>query len=443
MTRSQSNLVEQIRQQYESEPYPNLPIERSPTEEKEISQLYFHNIVTSYYIRNQKVIDSKGKLILDAGCGSGYSALYFAEANPSAKIVGIDLSAESIKVARQRIEYHKFENVEFHAMSLEDLPSLGLKFDYINNDEVLYLLPDPLAGLNLMKSVLKPDGIIRTNLHSAFRRAPMFRAQKFCQEIGLMDDNPGDLEIEILLETMNALKSSVNLKKTAWSENCRQNPRVALMNHLLQGDKGYTIPEMFALLESANLEFICMLNQRQWDLMDLFQTPDDLPAFWAMSLPDLTEAEKLNLFELLNPVHRLLDFWCGHPHAAKTFTPVNEWNMEEWENARVYLHPQLRIDRTKDDLTSAMNQINSVNISQYLPIPGLSEIWIDSLTIAFLLPLWEGSQSAINLAKRWHQIQPVNLMTLEEISLESAFETVTKILTTMVEFGYVLVEREG
>jgi hypothetical protein len=60
-----------------------------------------------------------------------------------------------------------------------------------------------------------------------------------------------------------------------------------------------------------------------------------------------------------------------------------------------------------------------------------------------LLPLWEGSQSAIDLVKRWHQIRPVDLITLEEISLESAFETVTKILTTMVEFGYVLVEREG
>ncbi len=48
---------------------------------------------------------------------------------------------------------------------------LGLEFDYINADEVLYLLPDIVEGLKAMKAVLKPEGIIRTNLHSSFQRA--------------------------------------------------------------------------------------------------------------------------------------------------------------------------------------------------------------------------------------------------------------------------------
>lgn len=439
MTIQSSEVVEKIRQQYESEPYPNIPIDRSP--KQEINVLQFHNIVTSYYLRNQRVTSSEGKVILDAGCGSGYKALILAEANPGAKIVGVDLSPRSIEVARDRLKYHKFDNFEFHVMPLEELPSLGLEFDYINNDEVLYLLPDLVAGLKAMKSVLKPDGIIRTNLHSAYQRAGFFRAQKFCQTIGLMDGNPEDFEVEILKETMEALKNGVNLKQTTWGQNTRENPKVSLMNHLLQGDKGYTIPDTFSLLEAAGLEFIEMLNARQWDLKELFQTPDNLPAFWAMSLPGLAVEEKLTLYELLHPVHRLIDFWCGHPNQAKPSTPVAQWSLEDWQTARVYLHPQLKKDTVKKELVDAMNQINSVDISRYLPIPGLSDIWIDSSTIACLLPLWEESQSTIDLAQRWHKLRPVDPTTLQPIQSEEAWETVTQMLTTMVEFGYILVER--
>jgi SAM-dependent methyltransferase len=433
--------LDKVRQQYDFDPYPRTPIKDSPKEN--IQYLYFHNLVTSYYHRNQKVVQAHDKAILDAGCGSGYSTLILAEANPGAKIVGIDFSEKAVQVARQRLEYHKFDNVEFHVMPIDDLPSLGLEFDYINNDEVLYFFPDPLAGLKAMKSVLKADGIIRTNLHSYWQRTDFYRAQKFCKTIGLMDGNPEDLEIEILKDTMDALKPDVNLKQKTWSPEMKDDSQRILMNCLMQSDRGYTIPEMFALLENSDLEFIDMLRWRTWDLMNLFKEPNDLPAFWAMSLPDLGVEERLHLFELLHPVHRLLDFWCGHPGQKQRWFPVPEWKKQDWESARVYLHPQLKATKAKDSLLQGMNQINSVDISQYLPIPGLSEIWIDSLTIACLLPLWEGSQSAIDLVKRWHQIRPVDLMTLEEISLESAFETVTKILTTMVEFGYVLVEREG
>lgn len=433
-----SEVVEKIRQQYESEPYPNIPIDRSPKGETNV--LHFHNLVTPYYLRNQKVTHFEGKMILDAGCGSGYKALILAEANPGAKIVGVDLSQKSIEVARDRLKYHNFENFEFHIMPLEELPSLGLEFDYINNDEVLYLLPDLLAGLKAMKSVLKPDGIIRTNLHSAYQRASFFRAQKFCQTLGLLDGNPDELEVEILKDTMEALKNGVNLKQTTWSQNIIENPRVSLMNHLLQGDKGYTIPDMFSFLEEADLEFISMLNWRQWDLKELFQTPDNLPAFWAMSLPGLSVAEQLHLYELLHPVHRLLDFWCGHPNQAQPSTPIAEWEIEDWQNAQVYLHPQLQTDNVKKEMVEAMTQINSINISRYLPMPGVSDIWIDSSTIACLLPLWEESQSMIDMAQRWHQLRPIDPITLQPIQSEQAWETVTQMLTTMVEFGYLLVE---
>ena len=153
MNNQKSDIVEKIRQQFNSAPYPKIPLEKSPKDNYQL--LYIHNLITPYYLRNQTVIETEGKIILDAGCGTGYKSLILAEANPGAKIVGIDLSEEAVKLARHRLEYHGFENAEFHVLSIEDLPELGLEYDYINSDEVLYLLPDIKAGLKTLKSVLK------------------------------------------------------------------------------------------------------------------------------------------------------------------------------------------------------------------------------------------------------------------------------------------------
>jgi len=152
MENQELDTTEKIRQQYETSPYPRIPLEQSP--KNDYLSLYIHNLLTPYYLRNQKVIETEGKVILDAGCGSGYKALTLAEANPGAKIVGIDISEESVKLAKQRLLYHGFDNAEFYLMPIQDLPSLGLEFDYINCDEVLYLLPDIAVGLQAMKSVL-------------------------------------------------------------------------------------------------------------------------------------------------------------------------------------------------------------------------------------------------------------------------------------------------
>ncbi len=93
-----------------------------------------------------------------------------------------------------------------------------------------------------------------------------------------------------------------------------------------------------------------MVNWRHWELTDLFQAPDDLPTFLGMSLPELDIEEQLHLFELLQPVHRLLDFWCGHPSAAQPFLPVDEWSESDWQSSQVHLHPQLKTTQVKENL---------------------------------------------------------------------------------------------
>ena len=438
MDKQASELIEKIRQQFNSGPYPRNPLEQSP--KADANQLFIHSLVTPFYLRNQKVVDTDDKIILDAGCGSGYTSLILAEANPGAKIVGIDLSAESVKLARQRLQYHKFENVEFHVLDIEGLSHLGLEFDYINCDEVLYLFPEPSVGLCALKSVLKPSGIIRANLHSSLQRVQYYRAQEVFRMMGLMDKNPGEFEIAVIQEMMNALKDQVLLKANTWNSMSEKDEQWFMMNYLFQGDKGYTISEMFSALKTSNLEFISMVNWRQWELLELFKAPDDLPVFLALSLPNISVEEKLHLFELLHPIHRLLDFWCAHPNQAHALIPVTEWTPVDWQTVRVHLHPCLKTSQIKEDLMKCIDKQRSFNVSSYITISGVP-ITVESHMAACLLPLWEGAQTLTSLTERWLKIRPLHPATLEPVSEEAALNEVKELLSRLEVFLYVLLQR--
>jgi ubiquinone/menaquinone biosynthesis C-methylase UbiE len=441
MDKHPAELQEKIRQQFDFG-YSRIDIECSPKDET--IDLYFHNLVTPYYLRNKKPINTEGKVILDVGCGSGYKSLILAEANPGAKIVGIDISERSIELAHQRFKYHGFENGEFHLLSLYELPKLGIEFDYINCDELLYLFPEPAVALQVMKSVLKPQGIIRSNLHSLFQRSPYFRVQEIFRMMGLMDTNPEDVEIDIARETLKALKDNVELKNKVWSPKFEKQDKKysILMNYLFQGDKGYTIPDLFTALQAADLEFISMVNWRQWKLMDLFKEPDNLPVFLAISLPETSIEQQLHLFELLHPIHRLLDFWCGHPERAEPVIPVAEWKSSDWQHAKIDLHPQLKTPAAKEEVIRCTTQFNPFEIGKYLPVTG-EQTLVDSAVAACLLPLWEEAQPLPALVKRWQKLRPVHPVTLESTTESEAFEVVSSALMGLESCGYVLLDRQS
>ncbi|KAF3886318.1 MULTISPECIES: class I SAM-dependent methyltransferase [Nostocales] len=441
MPSQSSELVEKIRQQFDSAPYPRIPIDKSPKDNPNL--LYIHNLVTSYYLRNQKFIESKEKVILDAGCGTGYKSLVLAQANPEAKIVGIDISEESIKLARHRLAYHGYDNAEFYVLPVEDLPKLNYKFDYINCDELLYLFPNPAIALQAMKEVLQPNGIIRSNLHSAIQRVNFFQAQKVFTIMGLMDDNPEEIEIEAVKEIMKSLKENVNLKASTWSSiyEGEDSKESILMNYLFQGDKGYTITDLFTALRAAELEFISMVNWRQWNLIDLFKEPDNLPVVMAMSLPEASVEQQLQIFELLHPIHRLLDFWCGHPDRGESFVPVTEWTVSDWEEAWVYLHPQLVTEKFKEDLIACATDMKVFEMREHLSL-AQAPVSIDSSLALVLVPLLNEPQTMSSLVKRWTKVRPIHPVTLEPVKIEEAFQILQKLLTKLESHGYVLLERK-
>jgi SAM-dependent methyltransferase len=422
-------------QQFEQAPYPDVPIEQSPDADQAL--LYSHSLVTPIYLRDRQVITPQGRTILDVGCGSGYTTLILALANPGATIVGIDPSPASIKIARGRLAYHKFDNVQFAVLGIEQLDQLQQTFDLINCDEVLYLLEDTAAGLAAMKAVLKPEGVIRANLHSAIQRFEYYRGQRAFKLLGLMsDDVPSGDRVDLVRTVMGSLPDWIDLKQKTWSPSYEeaQGDQIIRMNYLLAGDRGFTVPDLFELLAAADLAWINMVNWQQWDLIKLLGGLDDLPMVLGLSLSSLSAAELLALFELLHPIHRLLDFWCGHDDRP-TLEPVTCT-----ATTRVSLHPQLQTPTARQALLEAVGKNQPFSFHDCLPLEGVSPRLIDSLLAACLLPLWDQPQTVAALASRWQLLRPVDPVSLLPVSSTQAQAEIEAVLAALSPDLYVLLE---
>ncbi len=98
--------------------------------------------------------------ILDAGCGTGSSTDYLVHLNPQASVVGIDLSAGALQVAKERCQRSGASQVKFHHLSIYDLGEIKGEFDLINCVGVLHHLPDPIQGIQNLAFKLAPGGIM-------------------------------------------------------------------------------------------------------------------------------------------------------------------------------------------------------------------------------------------------------------------------------------------
>ena len=216
-----------------------------------------------------------------------------------------------------------------------------------------------------------------------------------------------------------------------------------LMNYLIQQDKGFTIPQIFAMLEQSELSFLSMTNWRHWEIKDLFKKKDEIPFVWEMVLENASEEDKLHIFELLHPIHRLIDFWC-FPTGYENDTPITlpiTWNQEQWNSATIYLHPQLQREPIKEDLIKSIQKGEAWEISKYITLPTTSPIYVDSYACSTILYLWNEPKRIDDLVKHWLNIKPIDLVSLNKMQGHQAWKEVTDLLVKLETFLYVLIEQ--
>lgn len=103
------------------------------------------------------------RLILDAGCGPGYKAAWFARLNPAATVVAMDLS-DSIFVAAER--YGAIPNLLFVKGDIASTPFADARFDLISCDQVLHHTDEPPATVREFARILAPGGKLNTYVYA-------------------------------------------------------------------------------------------------------------------------------------------------------------------------------------------------------------------------------------------------------------------------------------
>ena len=140
--------------------------------------------------------------VLVAGCGTGQQSIQTARRFPAARILAVDLSAASLAYAKRKTRELGIANVEYAQADILGLGSVGKTFDLIECVGVLHHLEDPLAGWRVLRSLLRPGGIMHIGLYSEVARREIAAAQNLIAARGYAPTTEGirrfrvDLQLE-------------------------------------------------------------------------------------------------------------------------------------------------------------------------------------------------------------------------------------------------------
>jgi SAM-dependent methyltransferase len=257
------------------------------------------NWLTAYNFCTGQKPQRQNVRILDAGCGTGVGTEYLVHLNPEASVVGIDLSAGALAVAKERCQKSGATRVEFHHLSLFDAEQLPGEFDLINCVGVLHHTPDPIRGIQALAKKLALGGIFHIFVYGELGRWEI----KLMQEaIALLQgDRRGDYTdgVSVGRQLFAALPEDNRLRKREqerWSwENQRDGYFADMYVHPQEID--YNINTVFELIDASGLEFLGFSNPQVWNLNRLIGQAPDL----IKRSKSLSDRQRYRLIELLDP----------------------------------------------------------------------------------------------------------------------------------------------
>jgi ubiquinone/menaquinone biosynthesis C-methylase UbiE len=109
----------------------------------------------------------QGKILFLA-VGTGLDSPFFPT---GLEITGIDISPRMLEKAGPRVDAYE-GTIELHAMDVHDLSFDAGTFDQVFTSCTFCSVPDPVAGLESLRRVLKPGGELRMFEHTGSRWFP-------------------------------------------------------------------------------------------------------------------------------------------------------------------------------------------------------------------------------------------------------------------------------
>ena len=100
-----------------------------------------------------------GQTVVDLGSGAGNDVFIARRmVGESGKVIGVDMTPDMIKKARENAAKVGYPNVEFRLGEIEALPVGGNSVDRVISNCVLNLVPDKAQAFREMHRILKPGG---------------------------------------------------------------------------------------------------------------------------------------------------------------------------------------------------------------------------------------------------------------------------------------------
>lgn len=107
----------------------------------------------------------KGKKVLEIGCGIGTDTINFARAG--AQVTAVDLSTESLALAKQRAEVFGFDNITFYQANAEQLSDYVPveRYDLVYSFGVIHHTPHPEKVIEQIHKYMDKDSIFKLMIY--------------------------------------------------------------------------------------------------------------------------------------------------------------------------------------------------------------------------------------------------------------------------------------
>ena len=113
-----------------------------------------------------------GERVLDVACGTGVVARLAAEGVGAGRVVGLDINAGMLAVARS-LPPRAGLPIEWHEGSALSMPFPDAAFDLVLCQLGLQFFPDRPAALREMRRVLSPSGRLGLSVYSSIEHDPV------------------------------------------------------------------------------------------------------------------------------------------------------------------------------------------------------------------------------------------------------------------------------
>ena len=227
--------------------------------------------------------------ILVAGCGTNQAAV-IAYTNPSATVVGCDVSESSLAHQHHLQERYGLENLRLQRMPIEEARQLGDDFDLIISTGVLHHLDDPQTGMNALAEVLRPDGVIAIMLYARYGRIGVELMQALFRDLGLGQDERSLAMVKDVIASLpdeHPVRDYLAIAPDLTFD-------AGLVDTFLHGrDRSFTVEDCLNLVTSAGLVF------QEWFLKSPYEPSVSAnPASAAIAL--LPDAQRWSVMERIN-----------------------------------------------------------------------------------------------------------------------------------------------